>query len=955
MNKSIFLTISAVVLLLPGAAFAGDYHRVWATSTLVCSDCHTLHAGSVPYPVLLKYATVNELCASCHDGTDTKAPDVISPVTMYTGDEHSGAGFFANTGGSASDVAHDLGVSAAIPMSTKPAMTLICTTCHDPHGNGYYRNLKPDPDGDTSNITVTIGTNMFQQNSPPIPPNAATVADAYKESNIGYKSNISAWCSQCHDKLASNQAGTLPSHFKRHPADVPLNSAGYHADTANWITNPLGNPTSGGGVATGDAVYGIPRLRYQVSTATDYASAKTVAVSNQVFCGSCHTAHGMKYQKNLVWPYRKQTGIDNTDAFAACQQCHNQSYWSGSPHGNTTTGVARTSSNPTGACNQCHDMHDDVTSYNYALYTTNTNSLCFTTGCHVNASASYPAQEADRNAVGYFTTKRWPGQTSYENATYSQHYLDADCIYPGKSYSAGDCKNCHDPHGSANTYDMTLNTYIDGGVYTNYQLCFDCHNETTGPAGMNIAGKYVKNLYSIADNQSGHQIRNSAKSVSNFAGSKLAIGDKLPCYDCHGPHGSKGNNGTQPNKKILSDQRTGWSNLDTAVAANNRTFCLGCHVASNGVAGSNTVEGIAMNTIPVFPSTGFQPHATTGTDSCSDCHGDNYTNNTARNAHHPDNSDCKFCHNAAQGSHRQVVQNGGTGGDFDDTTHHIGDVVGTENVTNADCVMCHKQSNHPYTTDATTIYLRNVDTGAAITYVRGDTSSANLTNLDNFCLACHDAAGANGDTTPFSDNAVALDVNAQFNTANPSHHAVKGARYTPAGASGILAAAFVNGWADNSTLHCSDCHCTATNAHGDGKAVASRPSLIKGYTSGTVYPGGTAGVDGYICFLCHGYLTYDTPNITTPNNSRFDHNANGGHATKDVYRGIYCLVCHGGYVKGYIHGENDTSDINIMQHFLSGAALRSWQRSGANESCNTTGSISACSQHNGGKTYGYNY
>ena len=102
-----------------------------------------------------------------------------------------------------------------------------------------------------------------------------------------------------------------------------------------------------------------------------------------------------------------------------------------------------------------------------------------------------------------------------------------------------------------------------------------------------------------------------------MAAPRCRIGDKLPCYDCHNPHGSAGNDFVQPNGALLSDQRRDWSGLDNTLgdAAQARRFCFGCHIPSDGIPGSQTVEGIVMNTLP-----DEEPHRATR-QSCYDCHG----------------------------------------------------------------------------------------------------------------------------------------------------------------------------------------------------------------------------------------------------------------------------------------------------------------------------------------------
>lgn len=292
-----------------------------------CGDCHTLHyseAGGQPVIVepggpfarLLIRATTNKLCLFCHDGSDPKAPDVLEPVAMYagSGDEHSGAGSFANSGGAANPNGHDLGLNATgVPFSAMVNVSLTCASCHDPHGTPNYRNVLTSPAGGPG-IAAVMGTDLFREVPPGDPPSTTASSAAYKESNLGYKGKISAWCAECHDRL--KPAVNTLSNRVHHLTDVPLNGAGYPADPAHW----QGGTGPGFGTATGDAVEGVPRLRFQVSGAVDFATSKAVARSNEVICGTCHLAHGGKYRKGLVWPYLEQGSF--VDANAGCKQCH---------------------------------------------------------------------------------------------------------------------------------------------------------------------------------------------------------------------------------------------------------------------------------------------------------------------------------------------------------------------------------------------------------------------------------------------------------------------------------------------------------------------------------------------------------------------------------------------------------------------------------------------------------
>lgn len=292
-----------------------------------CSDCHIQHYSENggtpsgvetggPFAELLIRSTTNKLCFFCHDGSDPKAPDVLNPVTMYGGssDEHSGAGFFNNSGGVSSAYGHDLGINiTSVPFSSMTNVTLTCASCHDPHGTANYRNVLSSPAGGTG-TNVEMAKDVFRNAPPGDPPSASASVSAYKESNEGYKAKTSLWCTECHDNL--KPAVNNPANRVHHFVDVPVNGTGYTTDPAHWAAGA----GAGFGSLTGDLAEGIPRLRFQASGATDYLSSKTVAADNEVMCASCHLAHGSKYKNSMVWPFEDQ---QSPDVNSGCQQCHN--------------------------------------------------------------------------------------------------------------------------------------------------------------------------------------------------------------------------------------------------------------------------------------------------------------------------------------------------------------------------------------------------------------------------------------------------------------------------------------------------------------------------------------------------------------------------------------------------------------------------------------------------------
>ncbi len=341
------------------------------------------------------------------------------------------------------------------------------------------------------------------------------------------------------------------------------------------------------------------------------------------------------------------------------------------PHTDPVHGVHRVLTSPpsVGACIQCHDTHGDqedlITPEEPVLFRANDNNVCFDTsgvgGCHNNMALNYPLPDYDfmpdfssspsypeANAGGdkihgVDYRGRWPGSYVYDSTIKlagrytSPHRNDIDMPMQD-SQGNGLCLNCHSPHGTLNEFDQLTGDYrgmeghADFGAPTAYDLCFDCHS-SSGPMGMNTDGRLIQDFYdeSLNPQTAGHQIRRNPEIAISWP-SWVQVGDKMPCFICHNPHGSQGNNGSQPNAFLLNDAIPDWSGITDPrhVASEARRVCFGCHIPSDGIPGSRTVMGIVMNTIPNKGA-----HRSFATRNCMEVHGDMYGSGTSWNIHNP--------------------------------------------------------------------------------------------------------------------------------------------------------------------------------------------------------------------------------------------------------------------------------------------------------------------------------
>jgi predicted CXXCH cytochrome family protein len=267
-------------LLVPRAGVGGDWHQ---GGRLVCSDCHTSHNSADGQPMrydrspgvaeyLLRGADAVSLCFACHDGSNPRAPDVLAPVGYVA---EPAAGIFPTRDESGTGRGHRLLRSSPqqVPLGSRQ-MILSCGSCHDTHGNGNYRNLRPRPGGGTADLLVVVDQAKQADGANP--------ADVYALTNLAYRSGVNAWCVDCHDRA--------PTDHGEHPISAAISGATL-ASYAQWLA-----------VAAD--------VRVPVENPTDPVVPST---DDRLACVSCHYGHG-----SATSELRTPAGTD------LCAQCHVQ-------------------------------------------------------------------------------------------------------------------------------------------------------------------------------------------------------------------------------------------------------------------------------------------------------------------------------------------------------------------------------------------------------------------------------------------------------------------------------------------------------------------------------------------------------------------------------------------------------------------------------------------------------
>lgn len=259
--------VRAVLLMLAAGCFATAWsgHR-----TLPCTTCHDpAEPGAISAPGGHGYDR-SRLCLACHDArmdaSGLNPPYVIDGAAELAGGSFTSTRFSDKTGHNIQSVDATLGTT---PPGGDFREQLSCLSCHDPHDNGNFRNLKKEINGRPTPVRA--------------------LADPKFQDNV-YISGMSGFCGACHQQFYGVPNTLGPRGYLRHPVEIALSGArNADLDSRSRIADP------------------VTCVEHPTGDPSDLCNAR-------VFCLSCHRAHATPFKDALRWDYDRNS--------SGCLECH---------------------------------------------------------------------------------------------------------------------------------------------------------------------------------------------------------------------------------------------------------------------------------------------------------------------------------------------------------------------------------------------------------------------------------------------------------------------------------------------------------------------------------------------------------------------------------------------------------------------------------------------------------
>lgn len=322
-----------------------------------CAGCHTMHNSENGQLIdanspngndyLLRDATASDVCLSCHGTSASRGvwgTDPLNPIRQHGGgdfvfltednvnDGHNGhlspiLGYAAghNVVAPSKNSGADPVLTTA-PGGNYPSASLSCTSCHDPHGNQYFRLLYGAGHVEAGNATFA--------NAAPTA-TGITLSSTAQESNsnhTAYQSGMSAWCANCHGNYHNNSDQLV------HPSGMNLGT-----DVAQIYNLYNGTANQNGGTQATAYLAAVP-FEDPANTVSSTAGPSS---TSKVSCVSCHRSHASSAANIGRWDFQvtflSEDGVEsgsyvipdpyaNVNQRSLCNKCHNKDAGDGNPN-----------------------------------------------------------------------------------------------------------------------------------------------------------------------------------------------------------------------------------------------------------------------------------------------------------------------------------------------------------------------------------------------------------------------------------------------------------------------------------------------------------------------------------------------------------------------------------------------------------------------------------------------
>ena len=223
------LGVAAAWLLLAAAPVLADNgpHVTNSSSAALdgsCGGCHRAHSGQGPN--LVKSADGATLCLSCHGTGGVGATTNVVDGIQSAGTRGLKGGGFSYalmdttwTGGPISRPSTSAHLYDSLTTGTiwgngaigsgagKTGITMSCASCHDPHGNGNYRILRPIPTGSDAASEINVPDETTKTYTVASAQNRY-FGEVYGEGDYLKQYALDEWCASCHTRYDAVDAGT---------------------------------------------------------------------------------------------------------------------------------------------------------------------------------------------------------------------------------------------------------------------------------------------------------------------------------------------------------------------------------------------------------------------------------------------------------------------------------------------------------------------------------------------------------------------------------------------------------------------------------------------------------------------------------------------------------------------------------------------------------------------------